>query len=163
MNVSSGDVVLPEDGASVLFRTQQEDIMGLLDEIKSGLTEKLSSGSNLTNLIDHAMALVNNPGTGGLTGLIETFKNKGLGEIVSSWISTGQNLPVSVDQLKQVLSSEKIQEIATKVGISKDDAARHLSELLPQVIDKLTPDGKLPDANALQEGIGMLKKKFFGI
>ncbi len=136
--------------------------MGLLDELKSGLAEKLGGGANLNSMLDHAMALINNPETGGLSGLVETFKSKGLGDVVSSWIGTGQNLPVSVDQIKQVLGSEKIQEIAAKVGISKEDAAKHLSALLPEVIDKLTPNGKLPDANMLQEGMSMLKKKFFG-
>ena len=135
--------------------------MGLLDKLKSGLTEQLGGGANLGNMLNHAVDLINNPGTGGLSGLIETFKNKGLGDVVSSWIGTGQNLPVSVEQIKQVLGSEKIQEIAAKVGISKDEAAKHLSELLPQVIDKLTPNGKLPNANMLEEGISMLKKNFF--
>ncbi len=131
--------------------------MGLLD-----LTEKLGGGANLNSMLDHAMALINDSATGGLSGLIDTFKSKGLGEVASSWISTGQNLPVSGEQVKQALGSEKIQEIATKAGISRDDAAKHLSELLPQIIDKMTPNGKLPDATMLDEGINMLKKKFFG-
>ncbi len=136
--------------------------MGLLDQIKSGLTEKLDGGANLNSMLDHAMALINNPTTGGLSGLIDTFKSKGLGEVIGSWISTGQNLPVSGEQIKQALGSEKIQEIATTAGISRDDVAKHLSELLPQIIDKLTPNGKLPDATMLDEGINMLKKRFSG-
>jgi len=135
--------------------------MGLLDQLKSGLAEKLGDGANLNSMLDHAMALINNSSTGGLSGLIETFKNKGLGEVVTSWISTGQNLPISGEQIKQVLGSEKIQEIAAKAGISKDEVAKHLSELLPQVIDKLTPNGKIPDAAMLGESISMLKKNFF--
>ncbi len=136
--------------------------MGLLDQLKSGLAEKLGGGANLNSMLDHAMALINNPTTGGLSGLIEAFKSKGLGEVVSSWISTGQNLPVSGEQMKDALGLEKIQEIASKAGISRDDAAKHLSELLPQIIDKLTPNGKIPDANMLEEGVSTLKKKFFG-
>jgi uncharacterized protein YidB (DUF937 family) len=58
--------------------------------------------------------------------------------------------------------SEKIQEIAAKASISKNEVAKQLSELLTQVIDELTPKGKLPDAVMLGESIGMLKKKFFG-
>jgi uncharacterized protein YidB (DUF937 family) len=58
--------------------------------------------------------------------------------------------------------SEKIQKIAAKASISKDEAAKHLSELLPQVIDELTPKGKLGDAAMLGESISMQKKKFFG-
>ena len=133
--------------------------MGLLDQLKSGLAEKLGGKSNLSSMLEHAMDLINNPGTGGLSGFIETFKNKGLGDVVSSWIGTGQNLPVSVEQIKQVLGSDKIQQIAQKVNISKDAVAQHLSELLPQIIDKLTPDGKVPEAGNLTEAFNMLKKK----
>ena len=133
--------------------------MGLLDQLKSGLAEKLGGKSNLSSMLEHAMDLVYNPGTGGLSGFIETFKNKGLGDVVSSWIGTGQNLPVSVEQIKQVLGSDKIQQIAQKVNISKDAVAQHLSELLPQIIDKLTPDGKVPEAGNLTEAFNMLKKK----
>ena len=136
--------------------------MGLLDQVKSGLSGKLGGGSNLSSMLDHAVNLINNPATGGLSGLIESFKSKGLGDVVNSWVGTGQNLPVSVEQIKQVLGSEKIQEIAAKVGISTDEVANHLSNILPQVIDKLTPNGKLPNADMLEGGLSTLKKKFFG-
>jgi len=134
--------------------------MGILDQLKSGLAAKLGGQATIGGMLDHAVALINNPATGGLTGLVEAFKSNGLGDIVSSWIGTGKNLPVSVDQIKQVFGPEKIQEIAAKAGIAKDDAAKHLSELLPQIIDKLTPNGNLPNAAALEEGISMVKKLF---
>jgi uncharacterized protein YidB (DUF937 family) len=111
-------------------------------------------------MLEHAMNLINNPATGGLAGLVETFKSKGLGEVMSSWIGTGENKSISPDQIKQALGSDKIQQIAAKVGISKDAASQHLSELLPQIIDKLTPDGKLPEAGKLGEALNMLKSKF---
>jgi uncharacterized protein YidB (DUF937 family) len=133
--------------------------MGLLDQLKSGLAEKLGGKSNLSSMVEHAMDLINNPGTGGLSGLIETFKNKGLSDVVSSWIGTGQNLPVSIEQIMQVIGSDRIQQIAQKVNISKDTAAQHLSELLPQIIDQLTPNGKLPEAGNLTEAFNMLKKR----
>ncbi len=134
--------------------------MGLLDQLKEGLAAKLGGKGGLNDMVEHAMNLVNNPATGGLNGLIETFKSKGLGDIMSSWISTGKNLPISADQIKQALGSDKIQQIAEKVGVSKDAALQNLSQLLPQIIDKLTPDGKLPEADKLGETLSMLKKKF---
>lgn len=135
--------------------------MGLLDQLKAGLAAKLGGSGNLNNMLEQAMNLVNNPATGGLAGLVETFKSKGLGDIMSSWIGTGENKLISPDQIKQALGSDKIQQLAEKVGISKDAASQHLSELLPQIIDKLTPDGKLPEAGRIGEALNMLKTKFF--
>ncbi|HUI44546.1 MAG TPA: YidB family protein [Nitrospirota bacterium] len=135
--------------------------MSILDQLKEGLAAKLGGGSNVNSIVEHAMNLINNPATGGLAGLVETFKSKGLGDVISSWISTGENKLISPDQIKQALGSDKIQQIAEKVGISKDAVSQHLSALLPQIIDKLTPDGNLPDAGKLGEALNMLKSKFF--
>ncbi|HXY55447.1 MAG TPA: YidB family protein [Nitrospirota bacterium] len=133
--------------------------MSLFDQLKGGLASKLG-GTNVSGILDHAMSLINNPATGGLPGFIEAFKNKGLGDIVSSWISTGENKPISPDQIKQALGSDKIQQIAEKLGISKDLASQHLSDLLPQIIDKLTPNGKLPEEGKLGEALSLLKSAF---
>jgi uncharacterized protein YidB (DUF937 family) len=134
--------------------------MGLFDQLKEGLAAKLGGSSNVNDLLENAMNLINNPAMGGLAGLVEAFKSKGLGDVVSSWIGIGENKPISPDQIKQALGSDKIQQIAAKVGISKDAASQHLSELLPQIIDKLTPDGTLPEAGKLGEALSMLKSKF---
>lgn len=134
--------------------------MGLLDQLKEGLMTKLGSGSNLSGILDHAMNLINNPATGGIAGLVEAFKSKGLGEVMASWISTGKNLPISPDQIKQTLGGENIQQIAEKMGISKDAVSQQLSQLLPQLIDKLTPNGKLPEVGKLGEALNVLKNQF---
>jgi uncharacterized protein YidB (DUF937 family) len=139
---------------------EKEDAMGLFDQLKEGLAAKLGGKSGVSDMLENAMNLINNPATGGLNGLVETFKSKGLGNVMSSWISTGENKPISPDQIKQALGSDKIQQIAEKVGLSKDAAMQQLSQLLPQIIDKLTPDGKLPEADKLGETLNMLKKKF---
>jgi uncharacterized protein YidB (DUF937 family) len=135
--------------------------MGLLDQLKEGLESKPGGGGNLSNILEHATNLINNPSTGGLGGLVEAFKSKGLGDVMSSWISTGENKSISPDQIKQALGSDKIQQIAEKVGISKDAVSQQLSNLLPQIIDKLTPNGKLPEAGKVDEALNMLKNKFF--
>jgi uncharacterized protein YidB (DUF937 family) len=134
--------------------------MGIFDQLKEGLTSKLSGGSDLRNILEHATNLINNPATGGLGGLIEAFKSKGLGDVMSSWISTGENKSISPDQIKQVLGSDKIQQIAEKAGISKDSVSQQLSKLLPQIIDKLTPDGNLPEVSKVGETLNILKNKF---
>ena len=154
MYPSACDLSMPE------LLLDKEDAMGLLDQLKGVLGAKLGGSGNVNDMLEHAMNLINNPATGGLTGLVDAFKNKGLGDIMSSWIGTGENKPISSDQIMQAIGSDKIQQIAQKVGISKDSASQHLSELLPQIIDMLTPNGKLPEADKLGEALSMLKSKF---
>ncbi len=134
--------------------------MGLLDQLKGKLAETLGGEANLNNLLEHAMGIINNPSTGGLPGIIEAFKNKGLGDLAASWISTGKNLPVSAEQILQVLGPEKIGQIAQKAGMSGEALSQQLSVYLPQIIDKLTPNGEMPNASVLEDGLSILKKAF---
>jgi|WetSurSiteA1Bulk_404760.scaffolds.fasta_scaffold01063_5 uncharacterized protein YidB (DUF937 family) len=136
--------------------------MGLFDEIAGGLAGKLFSGGDKNKLFESIMGLINNPQTGGLSGLAQIFKDKGLGDTISSWISTGKNMPVSADQIKHVLGMDQIQQISQNVGVSQDEASNGLAGLLPEIIDKLTPDGNVPESDVLAQGLNMLKGKFFG-
>jgi len=135
--------------------------MGLLDQVVKGLAGKfLGGGGGAQNpLLDIALSLINNPQAGGLTGLLETFKSKGLGDAVSSWISTGQNLPVSGEQIQHVLGKEQIQQIAEKIGIPKGEVSSGLASILPEIIDKLTPNGTLPESGLLEQGLSLVKKQ----
>ena len=100
---------------------------------------------------------------GGISGLVQQFHDKGLGGLVTSWVGTGQNLPISADQLQHVLGSEQVKELAAKAGISPDAVTSHLSQLLPGLIDKLTPNGQVPQSSSiLEEGMGMLKNLGLG-
>lgn len=83
-------------------------------------------------------------GGGGLGGLVEQFQRAGLGEVIGSWIGTGRNLPVSAEQIGQVLGSDTVAQIAQRLGVDPAQAAGQLSHLLPEVIDRLTPNGQLP-------------------
>jgi uncharacterized protein YidB (DUF937 family) len=133
--------------------------MGFLDGLAGELSKKLG-GADVNGVLEQAMGMINNPATGGLPGLIDAFKNKGLGEVVSSWIATGRNLPVSADQIIQVLGQERIAQIAQKVGMSQEEFAQQLSVYLPQLIDKLSPNGQVPSGTVLQDGLSMLAKSF---
>lgn len=135
--------------------------MGLLDELAGGLTGKLFSGGDKSKLFESIMGLINNPQTGGLSGLAQIFKDKGLGNVISSWVSTGKNLPVSPDQIKNVLGPDQIQQISDNVGVSQEEASKGLASLLPEIIDKLTPEGKVPESDMLAQGLNMLKNKLF--
>ena len=137
--------------------------MGLLDEVIKGVAGKVLGGGGQNPLMDIVLGLVTNPQTGGLQGLIQKFKEKGLGDAVSSWISTGENQSVSGDQIQHALGSNLIQQIAEQLGSSKTEVSGSLSSLLPQIIDRLTPNGTLPDSDSLQQGLSSLKKGLLNI
>lgn len=134
--------------------------MGLFDaiaeQVSSALGNTGASGGQ-GGLMDIVSGLINNPQTGGIQGLIKSFQEKGLGDTMSSWIGTGVNQAISSEQIQQVLGSEKLQALAQKFGLSSTDITDGLSRLLPQVIDKLTPTGQVPEGGLLAQGLSMLK------
>ena len=99
-------------------------------------------------------------GAGGAGGI------GGLGDAAASWVGTGQNLPVSGEQVEGALGSDLLSQIARQIGLPQGEVAGHLSQMLPQVVDRLTPNGQLPeggvDAGALSgfEGLGDLLGRF---
>ncbi len=102
------------------------------------------------------LSLLNSQG-GGLGGLVQAFERQGLGDIVSSWISTGPNLPVSPNQLQQALGSSQISNFASQAGVPADGAGQMLATLLPSLIDRMTPNGQLP-AGGTVPGLDVLKQ-----
>lgn len=117
--------------------------MGLFDAVAGQLLGG-SGAAGSTGLIEAIGGLINNPATGGIQGLVSTFEQHGLGGVMQSWISTGQNLPISAEQIQAVLGSGQLQGIAQSLGLSTEAVGGQLANLLPQVIDGLTPDGQLP-------------------
>jgi uncharacterized protein YidB (DUF937 family) len=144
------------------MREGKEFTMGLLDQLVGGLTGKLTGSGDQSNLLESVLGLINNPETGGLAGLMQTFKEKGLGDVINSWVGTGENLPVTGDQIQQVLNSDTIQQIAGKLGVSGGEVSNALAGMLPHVIDKLTPNGTLPEGNLVEQGLNLLKNKLLG-
>lgn len=130
--------------------------MGLLDSVVGALAGGQSGGDN--PLLAVVMQLLNNQ-PGGLAGLVQSFQQGGLGEIVNSWVSTGQNLPISPEQLQSVLGGGQLQQIAAQLGMSPEQASGSLAEFLPTVVDQLTPNGQLPQGgDLLSQGLDALKK-----
>ncbi len=137
--------------------------MGLFDSIVgqvSGALANAGTQGGHGDMLDAVMGIINSPQIGGIQGLVTLFQNKGLGDAAASWIGTGHNLPVSAEQIQQVLGNEHIEAAAQKLGISTTDAAQGLSTLLPQIIDHLTPNGSVPHGDLLSEGLSLLKGKF---
>ena len=133
--------------------------MGLFDSLAKEILGKFSEGGGQNALLNSVLGLISNPQTGGLEGLVKSFKNNGLGEIISSWISTGKNLPISREQILNVLGNDQIQKMAEKAEISPEEASGGLAQWLPEIIDKLSPEGKLPESGLLEEAMRFFKGK----
>ncbi len=132
--------------------------MGLLDMV-AGTLGRQSGANPLLNVV---MDMVSSKQTGGLGGLLKTLQENGLGEQAASWVSTGQNLPVSGDQIRNALGNGTLGQIAAQLGLTEKDAAGGLADLLPQVIDRLTPDGQVPEGDLMAKGLELLKGKLPG-
>lgn len=134
--------------------------MGLFDQVVGALSGNQSGGGNA--LLETVLQLVNNPQTGGLGGLVQSFQQGGLAEIVNSWVSTGQNLPISAEQIQSVLGNSTLQDLAAKLGMSNEQISGGLAAVLPQVVDQLTPNGEVPQGgDLLAQGLDLLKGRLF--
>ena len=121
------------------------------DVLKSFLTENNNANSAQTGqgdvLITAAMVMLDK--AGGIQGVMEKFQKSGLGDDVASWVGTGQNQSITPDQITQALGQENIQVITQEVNIPAEQSGNLLSELLPVLIDQLTPNGQVPDQNQM--------------
>jgi len=99
---------------------------------------------------------------GGISGLMQKFQSAGMGDVMSSWIGTGANKPVSPAALQQVLDPATVQAIAEKTGLPIGELMAQASQQLPHMIDGLTPNGQVPPNNdaLLQAGLALLKSRF---
>lgn len=129
--------------------------MGLFDSVAGAVLGKL--GGDKGTMVQVAMDLFNQ--NGGLAGVLEKFKTGGFAEQADSWVSKGENLSISAEQITQVLGSSTISNIADKLGMDPDEISTKIAEYLPQVIDKMTPDGEVNagSGNLLTAVLGMLK------
>ena len=133
--------------------------MGLLDSVLSGVLGGAGGQASASNpLIQLAGSLLsNNSAVGGLPGLVQQFEQAGLGNIVQSWIGSGQNLPVSAQQLTQVLGQGQLQQLAQAAGVDPNQVGGLLAQVLPHVVDHLTPNGQVPQGG-IPAALGMLAK-----
>jgi uncharacterized protein YidB (DUF937 family) len=128
--------------------------MGLLDSIlgaAGGKSDGSGGGSALVGILGGLLAQ-----NGGLQGLANKFNQSGAGGAFASWVGTGQNQPISPDQIHQVLGSEQVRALAAKLGIDPDQAAQMISQVLPKVVDKLTPTGQVDPNADHQAGLSAL-------
>ncbi len=148
--------------------------MSLLD-IVGGLLGggKDAGGGGNAALLNAVVAMLSNGSSiGGLGGLVQQMQKSGLGDVVGSWVGTGQNMPISPDQLKNALPPDVLGGLLSQLGgaagstaggaaVSQGDLLGQLASMLPQVVDKLTPQGHVPAGGLGGVGdlLGMLMKK----
>lgn len=132
--------------------------MGLFDSIAGKVVGKLSGDKSQGVMVQVAIKLFHD--YGGLSGILDKCKENGLSEQVASWVGNGENLPISAKQMRKVIGSATLSELAAKYDISADEISSRFAEYLPGVVDKLTPDGKVPknQSGLLLQALSMLKK-----
>ena len=148
-------------GAALGGGQQQGGQGGGLGGLLGGLLGGQQQGGAMAALLPIVTGMLANGGShGGLGGLMEKFNQAGMGEQMSSWVGKGENLPISADQLSSVLGSGAIGDIASKLGVGEGEAGGMLAQMLPGLIDKLTPDGQAPTGGLGGAGdlMGMLGK-----
>lgn len=132
--------------------------MGILDDVLGHVRTQLGTAANAAHP-DLVSSVVQMLGSGGgLGALVRQFEQAGLGTMMQSWIATGPNPPISPAQLQQVLGSGQLQALASRLGLSPEAVTGQLAQVLPHLVDGLTPKGTLPQGDLLGGAMGMLKK-----
>lgn len=138
--------------------------MGMLDGLLgSVLGGMMGGGAQQSNpLMQMALQLLQQ--NGGIEGILGKFQQAGYAEQAQSWISTGQNEPISADALQQVLGHGQLGQIAQQLGIGQSEAAGGLASVLPQLIDQMTPQGQVPQnsSDLVSEALAILTKSKMG-
>jgi uncharacterized protein YidB (DUF937 family) len=129
--------------------------MGLFDNIAGAVLGKI--GGEQGGMAQAAIEMFNQHG--GLSGILDKFKEGGLAEQAASWVGKGENLPISAEQISSVLGNGAIADMAAKFGLSPETLSAQIAQHLPNVIDKLTPNGTVEgeSGNLLSTVLGMLK------
>jgi uncharacterized protein YidB (DUF937 family) len=120
---------------------QNNPLMGILAQVLGGQGGGQAAGGNP------------------LQGLLAQFQQAGLGETMQSWIGTGQNQPISPDALSQVFGQQRVDAMAQQAGMDSQGLLGQLAELLPGVVDRMTPQGQIPEGNAIQEMLAGLMQR----
>lgn len=130
--------------------------MGLLDSLLGKVVGGGGSGVE-SQVINAVVGMLGKQGSSGLSGIIDSLTKSGLGDIASSWVGTGANKAIAPDQIMKALGNSHVSDLASKLGISPETVSSTLAKVLPNVVDKLTPNGKLPTDDLLAQGLNLLK------
>ena len=108
--------------------------MGLFDGVLGGIV-----GAGMVTVVNGILEK-----HGGVQGVVNEFERNGLSQTVRSWVATGPNDPVSAADIQRVIGPDLLQKLSEKSGVSQQDLAEHLSQILPRAVDHLTPNGVIP-------------------
>ncbi|QFY44069.1 DUF937 domain-containing protein [Candidatus Methylospira mobilis] len=136
--------------------------MGISDAI-TGQSSGAETGTDISQqsgILDAVVSLINNSQSGGIQGLITTFEEKGAGAVIASWIGAGENLAITGEQLEAVFGSDRMQTLSQTSGLTSHDISGHLSKILPQVIDHLTPSGCVAEGDMIDKAKGIFNSLF---
>ena len=119
--------------------------MGIFDSLENSPALKGVLGQLEAAVLPAVLSeVLGSGGQGGLSSIVAKLQQAGFGDQVKSWIGNGQNLPITADQLKQVLGSDVVKQLAAKFNIPVDQISEVLAQQLPTAVDHASPDGKLP-------------------
>lgn len=141
--------------------------MGLLDGALGDVLNNLGGGADAGSAGNPMLRMITSlmQQNGGLGGLVDMLSKNGLGRQAASWVGTGDNEPVTADQLGQALGSGPLADLAGKFGIDAQTLSGGLAQYLPDVVNQLTPEGRLPDnadsGDLLEKGLAALVGKLF--
>ena len=138
-------------------QTQSQDpLSSILGGLTGGSGTTSGSGGNI--LLQLALTMLQQ--NGGLEGVLGKFRQAGMGVQADSWVSTGQNMDVSPDQLQQVFGSGALNDIASQLGMSQNQAGSVMSQMLPELVNQLTPQGQVTNesSNSIAEALESLSR-----
>jgi uncharacterized protein YidB (DUF937 family) len=117
------------------------------------------AGGGLGDILGQVLGGAGRGSGGGLGDLLEHFQRAGFGSQAQSWVRSGRNEPISPEAVEQVFGRGGLAEIARRAGISEWDASRGLSQLMPEVVDRVTPNGDVPDFDSLLASVESLTRR----
>jgi uncharacterized protein YidB (DUF937 family) len=132
--------------------------MGFLNNLASSALGNVGGGKGA--MVMAIVQMLQNR-QGGIQGLMQAFQQQGMGNAIQSWVGTGENQQVSPEQVTQALGHDQVQQVADQAGVSHQEASSGIAALLPQIVDKLTPNGQVPQhGDLMSKGMEMLKGHF---
>jgi len=130
-----------------------------MDAMLGGMLGRMGGGQSAKGgmVLAAIMAMVQS--SGGISGLLGKLKSSGLGDQAASWVGTGANAPVSAGQLKDALGGSAVTDLASKLGVDEHEAGESLASMLPEMVNQMTPNGKVEDDSDdfLSKGLEMLR------
>src|SRR5436853_5097335 len=126
--------------------------MGILDGLLGQVTGSVDGPARQqTGLTGSLLNMLMSGEKGGLPGLIQRMRDKGMGGVADTWVRSGPNQSVTPEQAETIIGNDKVQQLAREHGQSPDEIKKHLAQLLPVAVDKLTPNGTLPAVPSSQQ------------